>query len=973
MLDWVQDKIRRARAEGWTRLDLGNAGVTAIPEEVWELEWLEVLVLSRGYYDHQRRTWIGSENQGPENTIVIIPEQMGRFSCLRELYLNENKIIDVKPLAALTSLTALDLGGTQVRDLVPVAALINLTTLYLSGTQVQDLGPLAALTNLTTLHLGVFEVQYIEPLTNHSVSVHGFDNGTQVEDVESLAVLTNLTAIDLSRTQMRTFPQFLLALPVLRTLSLYGTPLHDVPSEILGTCPGADCLNAVRAHFADKAQGVALDREMKLILLGNGGVGKSSVTKRLVHDTFDPEEPSTHGIRLEPWTLTVDDGPIDVHIWDFGGQDIYHGTHALFLKSKALFLIVWDRDTEQQPGYSEGGLSFEHYPLQYWLDYVQHTSPDASVLVVENKCDDDCGSGTPVPLTRPSIVFSAREGHGRDVLLANIRDTCQRELANRGAREIGIGRWRVKDTLRRYLADDERRATAERRYRTLSYTDFQALCDAQQGQVTSAHALLEYLHHSGVVFYQYGLFHNQIILDQRWAIDAIYTIFDRQRCYRLLQSKGGRFTRSDLHDLAWAERFSEDEQKLLLSFMESCALCFRISDRDAKDPEYIAPDLLPAPEMVARELTYRRQACGGEGSVWYAYTHAFLHQGVMRRFIVEMGREFRDTALYWKDGVYIDPAPEIQAMAIITCQRRVDNNPARGRITIEVWGRERAQLLTRIRRQLERLTEQADAIAQAIRLDGQPWVDVTKLPDARLLGKVVAQDSTVLEALPLLALLDGAQELHQPEVSDYLSVTVASAPPARPAVYISYAWGDVRATPAGERAMVDRLYDTLVADGYIVKRDTMDLGYKGSISDFMHELGRGGCVVVLISDAYLKSPFCMFELLEIDRNQEFRERICPIILPDARLHTLVDRLTYVEHWQEQFTRIEQLIQRNFRVLSASGSLQEYEKYREITYHADKLVSYLADINSQTPQLLEANDFATLKQAIDARLQSLRPA
>jgi len=106
-----------------------------------------------------------------------------------------------------------------------------------------------------------------------------------------------------------------------------------------------------------------------------------------------------------------------------------------------------------------------------------------------------------VPLTVPSIVFSAREGHGRDVLLANIRAACQRELANRGAREIGIGRWRVKETLRRYLADDERRAPAERRYRTLSYTGFQALCDAQQGQVTSAHALLEYLHHSGVIFY----------------------------------------------------------------------------------------------------------------------------------------------------------------------------------------------------------------------------------------------------------------------------------------------------------------------------------------------------------------------------------------------------------------------------------------------------------------------------------------
>jgi hypothetical protein len=193
-------------------------------------------------------------------------------------------------------------------------------------------------------------------------------------------------------------------------------------------------------------------------------------------------------------------------------------------------------------------------------------------------------------------------------------------------------------------------------------------------------------------------------------------------------------------------------------------------------------------------------------------------------------------------------------------------------------------------------------------------------------------------------------------------------------VYLSYAWGDVHATPAGKRAVVDRLYDVLAAGGYTVKRDNMDLGYKGLISAFMRELGRGDCVVVLISDAYLKSPFCMFELLEIYRHHEFHERICPIVLPDARLHRLVDRLTYVAHWQEQLTSIEQLIQQvGFQLLSAAGSLQEYEKYREITYHADKLVSYLADINTQTPQLLAANDFATLKQAIDARLQSLHPS
>jgi hypothetical protein len=50
--------------------------------------------------------------------------------------------------------------------------------------------------------------------------------------------------------------------------------------------------------------------------------------------------------------------------------------------------------------------------------------------------------------------------------------------------------------------------------------------------------------------------------------------------------------------------------------------------------------------------------------------------------------------------------------------------------------------------------------------------------------------------------------------------------------------------------------------------------------------------------------------------------------------------------------------------------QEYEKYREITQNTDKLLTYLADINSQTPQMLAANDFETLKRAVAARLQQV---
>ena len=196
-------------------------------------------------------------------------------------------------------------------------------------------------------------------------------------------------------------------------------------------------------------------------------------------------------------------------------------------------------------------------------------------------------------------------------------------------------------------------------------------------------------------------------------------------------------------------------------------------------------------------------------------------------------------------------------------------------------------------------------------------------------------------------------------------------PPVKGTIYISYAWGDAQETGASREDIVNRLYASLIADGYAVKRDKMDLSYKGLISEFMRELGQGDCIVVVISDKYLKSPFCMYELLEIHRHLQFDARICPIVLSDAKLRTLPDRLEYVTHWKEELARIEYSIAKvGWQVLSASGSLQEYEKYREITFHADKLLTHLADINSQTPGLIEANDFDMLKRAIDERLQHL---
>jgi hypothetical protein len=85
--------------------------------------------------------------------------------------------------------------------------------------------------------------------------------------------------------------------------------------------------------------------------------------------------------------------------------------------------------------------------------------------------------------------------------------------------------------------------------------------------------LLSYLHNAGIVFYRPGLFDDRIILDQAWALEAIYTVFNRESCYRPLRYLRGRFNREILEALVWRE-YKISELEVFLGMMRSCGICF---------------------------------------------------------------------------------------------------------------------------------------------------------------------------------------------------------------------------------------------------------------------------------------------------------------------------------------------------------------------------------------------------------------
>ena len=544
------------------------------------------------------------------STPVSSLEPLSGLASLQSLNCRTTPVSSLEPLSGLTSLQSLDCSNTPVSNLEPLSGLASLQLLYCSNTPVSSLEPLSGLTSLQLLYCSNTPVSSLEPLSGLASLQSLNCRTTPVSSLEPLSGLASLQSLYCSDTQVSNFPQTLLWSNTLHNLVARDIPAGNIPQEVLSPNNHTSCLESLRAHFSDLSEGEALLPDIKVMVLGNGRIGKTQICNRLRGREYEPLADSTHGITV----TTTELGESRLHLWDFGGQELYHGTHALFLKSRALFLAVWTPGSENSETHEHGGMTFRNHPLGYWLVYARNLSgPDSPLLVVQNQCDrkEDEQTRPPVPdgelkkfRFKSTLHYSAKENRRRAALDEEIQLAIDWLREKQGQAKIGRGRMAVKERLEAMKnADAEIPDVSRRQHRTLAMADYLAICE-ECGGVSSPGHLLEYLHHSGIVFYQKRLFDDRIIMDQAWALDAVYAVFNRKKCYLQLKQTGGRFTRTLLEALVWQE-YQKEEQELFLDMMQSCGVCFLHRKEDLKrgiEAEYIAPDLLPGYEEMEGEV-----------------------------------------------------------------------------------------------------------------------------------------------------------------------------------------------------------------------------------------------------------------------------------------------------------------------------------------------------------------------------------
>lgn len=118
-------------------------------------------------------------------------------------------------------------------------------------------------------------------------------------------------------------------------------------------------------------------REVKVVLLGDTGVGKSSLVLRFVTNNFKPYSESTIGASFMSKMITVNSKPLKFQIWDTAGQEKYHSLAPMYYRGAAAAIIVYDITRAN---------TFK--TLKNWVEELQSKGPkDIAIAIAGNKAD----------------------------------------------------------------------------------------------------------------------------------------------------------------------------------------------------------------------------------------------------------------------------------------------------------------------------------------------------------------------------------------------------------------------------------------------------------------------------------------------------------------------------------------------------------------------------------------------------------
>lgn len=627
-----------------TQLNLFNNQLTSLPSEIVQLTSLAILNLAINQLSSLppeivQLTSLTQLDLSRSQLITSLLPEIVQLTSLKQLDLINSQLVSLPPeIGRLTSLTQLNLWGNQLTSLPPeIGRLTSLTQLNLSGNQLTSLPPeTVQLTNLTQLNLNGNQLTRLPPEIVQLTSLTVLDLGPDVfvscqnrltNLPSTIGQLTKLTQLDLSENLLTSLPKEIAELHNLKNLDVRGNPLEiAIPAKVLGDSGiifagigGFNKAQEILSHYKRiYEEGGRELGEARVLVVGEGGVGKTSIVKRLIDNTFDDKEDTTLIVEKRPLPL----GDVRAQVWDFGGQEHMHATHQFFFSGRSLYLLVFD---------TRGSL--EQNKVEYWLTLINAYSQNAPVILVGNKCDqhemdvEKRRLREKYPNIRGFVGTSASTGEH----IEELRQKIQEEVH-------AMPQVRVLFSAD-YLAVKDEMETLSAAH--ISHEEFVHICERHGvSDEKDQDTLLDLLHDLGTVLYFRDADGNPLlpalgVLNPNWVTGGVYRIVTHPA---LKDKNKGRLTMSLLREILSALEYSrhcEDIAKLLERF----ELCYR-----ADDSAYWLPSLMEKDEPAALgDFT---------SAMKFEYWYPELPKSVIVRFIVKAHKMILDNQV-WRYGVVL--------------------------------------------------------------------------------------------------------------------------------------------------------------------------------------------------------------------------------------------------------------------------------------------------------------------------------
>lgn len=545
------ERLLSAAAAGRTELDLRDLELTEIPPEVFGMTHLRALDLSK-------------------NRLLVLPAAIGGLHRLQSLNLFRNQLERLPAeLGDLTELGDLDVSANALTE-VP-SSLSRLTLLEMVRLWSNQLTTLpdevwgmrtTALTPLL-LDLDMNPITRISPAIANSTIGYLEMRNTKLETLPPELGSTSILDFNFHNNAITTLPAELGRLGDHVQIELSGNPLVEpFPSLIERGTP------ALLAYLRSLDSGTKL-YEAKVLLVGEGNVGKSSLVAALREDPFDTHRSTTHGIEIGELRLPHPTEPVEVTLktWDFGGQDVYRVTHQFFFSRRCLYLLVWWPREGHEANDIDG-----------WCRRIRlRIGSDARVLIVATHADGRRAELDYPELQRQfgdmlvgSVAVDNQSGTGIEDLRNLIADKVA-ELPQMG--EVISSRWiAARDEVLAHRADVTQ----------IPYDDFVAICRGQDLDDLATTTLAGLMHDLGQIIH-YGDddgLRDVVILQPEWLTKAISYVFDD----RTILAAGGLLDHRRLREI-WTDparetRYPADVHPYFLRLMEKFDVSYRIPDED---------------------------------------------------------------------------------------------------------------------------------------------------------------------------------------------------------------------------------------------------------------------------------------------------------------------------------------------------------------------------------------------------------